>query len=135
MEVRFITDAEGVDYLRASAASFIWKFNEQEDTGVDMPVLAAFHEGKLIAGVEMYDYESNYCGNFLKSLVVSGVCSVPEYRRMGGVREIFDYIGNNAIENDWSIGYLHPFSISYYEKFGYANLNRVFGIKIPFENL
>ncbi len=135
MEIRYITKEEAVDYLKVSSASFIWKFNKEEDTSVEVPVLAAFHEGKLIAGVEMYDYKCNYCGNFLESLVVSGVCSMPEYRRMGGIREIFNTIGKTAVENNWNIGYLHPFSISYYEKFGYTNLNRMLAIRIPFENL
>ena len=44
-------------------------------------------------------------------------------------------IGKTAIENDWTFGFLHPFSIEYYEKFGYANLNRMFAIKVPFEKL
>lgn len=135
MEIRYITKDEAVDYLKVSAASFIWKFNKEVDTAVDIPVLAAFHEGKLIAGVEMYDYRTNYCGNFIDSLVVSGVCSIPEYRRMGGIRAIFDHIGKNAVESNWHMGFLHPFSITYYEKFGYANLNRMFAIKIPFENM
>ncbi len=135
MEIRHITKDEGVDFLKISSASFIWKFNEKEDTGVDFPVLGAFNDGKLIAGVELYDYKSNFCGNFLNSLIISGVCSKPECRRMGGIREIFNKIGSMAAENDWNIGFLHPFSIAYYEKFGYANLNRVFGIKIPFDNL
>ncbi len=135
MEVRYIKDSEAADYQRVSAASFIWKFDEKEDSTVEMPVLAAFEEGRLIAGVEVFDFRVNYCGNFLNSIVVSGVCSQPEYRRMGGIREIMKKIGETAVENDWTMGFLHPFSIEYYEKFGYANLNRMFAIKIPFEKL
>ena len=44
-------------------------------------------------------------------------------------------IGETAIENDWTFGFLHPFSISYYEKFGFANLNPAFEIEVPFEKL
>lgn len=135
MEIRYITPNEAADYQRVSAASFIWKFNAEEDSTVEMPVLAAFEEGKVIAGVEIFDFRVNYCGNFLNSVIASGVCSMPEYRRMGGVREIFNKIGETAIENDWTLGFLHPFSIEYYEKFGYANLNRMFAIKVPFANL
>lgn len=135
MEVRYITPEEAADYQKVSAASFIWKFNAEEDSTVEMPVLAAFEEGKLIAGVEIFDFRVNYCGKFLNSVVVSGVCSQPEYRRMGGIREIMKKIGETAIENDWTLAFLHPFSIEYYEKFGYANLNRMFAIKVPFENL
>lgn len=135
MEIRYIKDSEAADYQRVSAASFIWKFDEKEDSTVEMPVLAAFENGKLIAGVEIFDFRTNYCGNFLNSVVISGVCSQPEYRRMGGIREIMKKIGETAIENDWTFGFLHPFSIEYYGKFGYANLNRMFTIKVPFEKL
>ncbi len=135
MEVRYITQDEAIDFQRVSAASFIWKFNAEEDDSVKVPVLAAFQDNKLIAGVEMFDFKSNYCGNFLNTIVVSGVCSLPECRRMGGIRGIFRKIGETAVENDWVLGFLHPFSISYYEKFGYANLNRMFAIKVPFENM
>lgn len=135
MEIRYIKPEEAADYQRVSAASFIWKFNAKEDSTVKIPVLAAFHENRLIAGVEVFDFRVNYCGNFLNSIIVSGVCSQPEFRRMGGVREIMKKIGETAIDNDWTLGFLHPFSIEYYEKFGYANLNRMFAIKVPFEKL
>lgn len=135
MEIRYIKPEEAPDYQKVSAASFIWKFNAEEDSTVEMPVLAAFNDGKLIAGVEIFDFRVNYCGNFLNSVIVSGVCSQPEYRRMGGIREIMKKIGETALENDWTFGFLHPFSIEYYEKFGYANLNRMFSVKVPFEKL
>ncbi len=135
MEVRYIKPEEGVVYNKISSASFIWKFDAQVDKEVEMPVLGAFHEGKLIAGVEVFDFKCNYCGNILNTVVLSGVCSQPEYRRMGGIRAIFDEVGKTAVENDITAGFLAPFSISYYEKFGFANLNRTFAIKVPFENL
>ncbi len=135
MEVRYIKPEEGVTYNKISAASFIWKFDAQVDKDVEMPVLGAFHEGKLVAGVEVFDFKCNYCGNILNTVVLSGVCTKPEYRRMGGIRAIFDEVSKIAVENDITAGFLSPFSIDYYEKLGYANLNRTFAIKVPFENL
>lgn len=135
MEIRYINKDEAADFQKVSAASFIWKFNAEEDSTVNMPVLAAFDGERLVAGVELYDYKSNYCGKILNSLVISGVCSQPECRRMGGVRKIFEKIEELAVENDWAFGFLHPFSIAYYEKFGFANLNRMFSINVPFEKL
>lgn len=135
MEVRLIKPEEAVDYLKISAASFIWKFNKDEDKEVEMPVMGAFHEGKLIAGVELFDFRCNYCGNLINTLVLSGVCSQPEFRGMGAVRAIFDEVGRTAVEKDITAGFLAPFSISYYEKFGFANLNRNFAIRVPFANL
>ena len=49
MEVRYIKPEEAADYQKISAASFIWKFNAEEDSKVEAPVLAAFNDGKLIA--------------------------------------------------------------------------------------
>ncbi len=135
MEVRYIKPEEAVDFLKISAASFVWKFDAQEDTEVETPVLGAFKDGKLIAGIEIFDFKCNYCQNIINTVVLSGICSQPEYRRTGGVRAIFDEVAKTAVDNDITAGFLAPFSISYYEKFGFANLNRTFAIKVPFENL
>jgi len=135
MEVRFIVPEEAADFQKVSAASFIWNFNAETDSTIDVPVLAAFNDGELVAGAEIYDYKMNFCGNFLNSIVTEGVCTKPECRRMGAVRDIFDKIGETAVERDLTLGFLRPFSIAYYEKFGYANLNRIFSIKVPFESL
>ena len=135
MEVRLIKPEEAVDYLKISAASFIWKFNKDEDKEVEIPVLGAFDEGRLVAGVELFDFKCNYCGNLINTVVLSGVCSQPECRGKGAVRAIFDEVGRTAVENDIVAGFLAPFSISYYEKFGFSNLNRVFSVRVPFHNL
>lgn len=135
MEVRFIKPEEASDFLKISAASFIWKFDKDVDNCVDMPVLGAFYNSKLIAGAEVYNHKCNYCANIINAIILDGICSVPEYRRMGGVRALFDKISNVAVENNITVGFLLPFSISYYEKFGYANLDRAFSIKIPFSSL
>lgn len=135
MEVRYIRPEEAADFLKVSAASFIWKFDAGVDNEVEVPVLAAFNDGKLIAGAEMFNFKTNFCGNIVNTIDISGICSLPEERRTGGVRAIFNEIGRSAVENDWSFGFLRPFSITCYEKFGYANLNRTFVIKVPFANM
>ena len=135
MEVRFIKPEEAADFLKISAASFIWKFDKEIDNKLDMPVLGAFYNKKLIAGAEIYNHKCNYCGNLINTIVIDGICSQPEHRRTGGVRAIFDEIEKTASENDITVGFLSPFSVSYYEKFGFANLNRSFSIKVPFNKL
>ncbi len=136
MDVRYVsTQQEEIDYLKISSASFIWKFDAAVDDHVDMPVMCAFDGDRMIAGSEVLPFSTNYCGTFINAVVASGVCSLPEARRLGGVRAIFEKIEELALEKDWTIGLLFPFSISYYEKFGYANLNRLFAIRVPFENM
>jgi predicted acetyltransferase len=85
--------------------------------------------------MELFDFKCNYCGNLINTLVLSGICSEPKYRRMGGVRALFDKVSRTAVENDIVAGFLSPFSIEYYEKFGFANLNRLFAITVPFHKL
>lgn len=135
MEIRLIKPEEAVDYLKISAASFIWKFNKEVDKEVKVPVLGAFQENKLIAGMELFDFKCNYCGSLINTLVFSGICSQPEYRSLGAVRAMFDKIGRISLEKDIVAGFLAPFSIEYYEKFGYAALNRTFAIRVPFNKL
>ena len=135
MEVRFLKPEEAADFLKISAASFIWKFDKEIDNKLDMPVLGAFYNKKLIAGAEIYNHKCNYCGNLINTIVIDGICSQPEHRRTGGVKALFDEVGKTAIQNDITVGFLSPFSVSYYEKFGFANLNRSFSIKVPFNNL
>lgn len=135
MEVRLIKPEEAADFLKISAASFIWKFDKSVDNAIEVPVLGAFCDGKLVAGMEMFGYKCNYCGSLIKTLVLDGICSQPECRRAGGVKALFDEIGKTAVENDVVAGFLTPFSIAYYEKFGFANLNRTFAIRVPFSNL
>ena len=109
MEVRLIKPEEAVAYLKISAASFIWKFNKDEDKDVEIPVMGAFHNGKLVAGVELFDFKCNYCGNLIDTLVLSGVCSQPEYRGMGAVRAIFDEVGRTAVEKGIRQAFLRRF--------------------------
>ncbi len=136
MEVRYITEKEAPDYMKISAASFIWKFDPKVDDHTEYPVMAAFDDdGRMVAGSEILPFSTNYCGTFINAVVASGVCSLPEARRLGGVRAIFEKIEEIALEKDWTIGLLFPFSISYYEKFGYANLNRMFAIRVPFSKM
>ena len=90
MEIRLIKPEEAIDYHKISAASFIWKFDKDVDNEVEVPVLGAFDNGKLVAGVELFDFKCNYCGNLINTLVLSGVCSQPENRGTGSVRAIYD---------------------------------------------
>ena len=135
MEIRLLKPEEAIDYHKISAASFIWKFDKDVDNKLEVPVLGAFQDGKLVSGVELFDFRCNYCGNLIDTLVLSGVCSLPESRGMGSVRAIFDEVGRTAPEKGIVAGFLAPFSIRYYEKFGFANLNRTFAVRVPFKNL
>ncbi len=135
MEIRYLRPEEKAEFQRISAASFIWKFDPVTDSTVDADVIGAFDDGKLFAGIEKYNADLHYCGNKLNSIFFDSICTRPECRRLGGVRELFRTVADTALSDDLTLGFLHAFSIEYYKKFGFANLFQTYSIKVPFENL
>ncbi|MGI6529539.1 MAG: GNAT family N-acetyltransferase [Clostridia bacterium] len=79
--------------------------------------------------------KSMYCGNLLKTMIIGGVETEPEYRRNGCVREIFNNILPQAPERGWVVSFLHPFSFSYYRKFGYEKVADQLIIEFPINKL
>ncbi len=63
------------------------------------------------------------CGKPVKTLIVAGVNTRPEYRRHGYVRLIMNHLFDMAPEKGWEMSILHPFSFSYYNKFGYERIS------------
>lgn len=59
---------------------------------------------------------------FVDTMLCSGVATPMQHRRHGYVREIFDYAHAWAAEQGVAVSLLHPFSFSYYEKFGYGRV-------------
>ena len=77
-------------------------------------------DGKTLISQIESTYRNRWYGNIiLPCAMVGGVASKPEYRRMGGVRETFNLVFQDAIEKGALISILFPFSTSYYRKFGY----------------
>lgn len=65
---------------------------------------------------------SRYGRQYLPALCIGGVATRPEYRRMGCVRRLLDHVFALAPERGWAVSLLHPFSFSYYRKFGYERI-------------
>ena len=72
---------------------------------------------------------------FLKTLSFSGVVTPMQYRRQGHVREIFDYAWQWGIEHEAVVSLLHPFSFSYYQKFGYGKVADHLIVRCPIRML
>lgn len=67
--------------------------------------------------------DSRYKGNYLKTLLICGIGTSPEYRRGGYVRKMIEGVFETAPERDWTVAMLHPFSFSYYRKFGFEKIS------------
>ena len=115
------TDFE--QFAEVSASAYIYNIEETEFEE-DVDNFGAFiNDGKtLISQMECSFRKSIYCQKPLICASVGGVASKPEYRRLGGVREIFNKVFTYSREKGAHISILFPFSIGYYRKFGYETI-------------
>ena len=78
-----------------------------------------FENGKLLAGMFELDYLMRFDGHSVKMSGISGVGTLPEARKGGHVRHIFEKILPESYENGVVFSTLAPFSHDFYRKFGY----------------
>lgn len=65
---------------------------------------------------------TRYAGGWIPTMTVGGVGTRPQYRRQGCVRAMLEDMLPRAREYGWYVSILHPFSFSYYRKFGYERV-------------
>lgn len=122
-----------LDAVQSLAFSFSYDMEESDGHGLNSEVYGAFlDDGEtLTATIFTPEYDSLYCGKPFKSVGIGGVASVPEYRRMGAVRAIFNEIFRMAPERGWAMSFLYPFSYNYYRQYGYERVMKRMRIKVP----
>ncbi len=59
---------------------------------------------------------------YVKTMMTGAVATPPEYRRNGYVKKIFEKAYEMAMDKGAAVALLHPFSFSYYYKFGYGKV-------------
>jgi len=69
-------------------------------------------------------YSCRYGNTYLPCLAIGGVATLPQYRRSGGIRAIFEKLFDMAPERGWALSMLYPFSYDYYRKYGYERVLR-----------
>ena len=75
--------------------------------------------GRLIAGMEALPYIMWFDGHKVPMHGIGGVASMPESRRQGNIRKIFEKVFEDMYEKNVIFSHLYPFSHDYYRKFGY----------------
>jgi len=78
-----------------------------------------FDKTKLLAGMFELDYLMRFDGNSVKMSGISGVGTLPEARKDGHIRRIFEKLLPQAREKGVVFSNLCPFSHDFYRKFGY----------------
>jgi predicted acetyltransferase len=93
-----------------------------------------FEGKKLLAGMYDIDFLMRFDGNSVKMSGIGGVGTLPEERKSGHVRRIFEKLLPEAYEKGIVFSNLTPFSHDFYRKFGYEIACARNKISIPANN-
>ena len=125
-----------LDGIQAIAYGGSNDVRESEKHPLRSEVWGAFDDdGTCMATVFTPEYESWYHGKTVSCVGIGGVATLPEYRRRGAVREIFNEIFRQAPARGWAVSYLYPFSFDYYRQFGYEMVFKKYKMVFPMKAL
>lgn len=81
---------------------------------------AAFTDDmEMMSTLTISDFQIRFDDHSCKMGGIGGVATLPQYRRMGGIRKCFEEALPDMYESGYVFSYLYPFSTNYYRKFGY----------------
>ncbi|GEM_PF-6771949 len=94
-----------------------------------------FDSETLTSSITLVPHLVRVRGTWFKMGGIGGVSTLPEYRRGGRIRRIFEYYMDYMRENDFVVSALGPFSYQFYGKFGYSHGFNGVEISVPIEQL
>jgi predicted acetyltransferase len=94
---------------------------------------AVDENGRVLAGLEIIPYTMWFDGHKVSIYGIGGVASMPESRRQGNVRKVFEKAMTDIYEQGGVFSHLYPFSHDYYRKFGYEQCGAAKKYIIPLE--
>ena len=144
MSVREITEKELLlECDRISSIAFCYSWDQEEaaknlekpDHRTNVTFGSFNQEGALAACLQLPEYRVWYQGQSVPMVGVGGVASLPEHRRGGAIRELFQTALPWMRQRGAVLSSLYPFSHLFYRKFGYELCHFSFSYKIPTEAL
>ena len=138
MIIRKIKETELIEAEKISSLCFNWSHDTEGKTAEEYiksikenphskyhayftDAFAAFtDEGEMMSCLSVLPYEVFFDGNRLKMAGIGSVCTYPQHRRKGAVRELFRQALKDMYECGISFSYLYPFSEKFYGNFGYT---------------
>ncbi|HIU46546.1 MAG TPA: GNAT family N-acetyltransferase [Candidatus Fimadaptatus faecigallinarum] len=91
--------------------------------------------GRLMGRMLLSDYQTRVGGRWLKLVGISSVATLPEYRRMGVMREAFRGVLPRMYRRGAALSGLYPFSHAFYRKFGYEAFGGQNDVSVGLEQL
>ncbi|MGQ8875732.1 GNAT family N-acetyltransferase [Paenibacillus sp. TSA_86.1] len=82
-------------------------------------VLGVYADGQVGAKLQIIPFQTYIHGRSFEMGGIAGVATWPEYRRKGWVAGLLQYALEEMNRNKQSISFLHPFSFSFYRKYGW----------------
>ena len=125
IEIRRINADEVIDSDKISVIAFHGRhdFNKQEspDPNADPCdwTWGAFEGGKIVSRMTEIPYVMRFDGHDTKMSGIGGVATLPESRKGGKVRQIFEALLAGAYADGVVFSCLAPFSHQFYRRYGY----------------
>lgn len=135
MIIRRLNEKDVIQHEQTASLSFVYSFNEETDAvWEDKFFIGAFADDNktLAANMEIEDFDLSFCGQTVRCAGIGAVCTRPECRRMGSVRQLFDAFFE---EESYDVSVLYPFSTQFYRKFGYVNAGHFVELRMPFSSI
>lgn len=141
MQYRKVTPEERMHVTRLQGIVFSFTPNEQEireqiekgEYKSDITYGAIDENGRVIAGMDVIPYIMWFDGHKVPMYGIGGVASMPESRRQGNIRKLFEKAFDDIYEKGAVFSHLYPFSYDYYRKFGYEHVGAVCKYTLPLE--
>lgn len=131
MVIRTLMPEELEKHCHVSSMAFIWSVDLEKEEFPQNPILGAFDDNNNIrAELEYYLHEAFFCKKALPAVGIGGVGTLPEFRRRGAVRALFEEMERLSEANGWVLGFLYPFSYNYYRKFGYEAVTKKVSLNV-----
>ncbi len=76
-------------------------------------------DGEMMSSITVPEFTIRFDGTACKMAGIGAVETLPQYRRLGGIRGCFEALLPELYQNGFAFSYLYPFSTAYYRQFGY----------------
>jgi len=128
MNIRQLKQEEVSDALAMSEFAFQYVLapERREEVLATMKperMWAIFMEGQMASKLTIYPFEVWLHGTRMQMGGVASVVTWPEYRRRGFVGQLLTHALRVMKEQGQVLSYLHPFSFSFYRKYGWETLS------------
>ncbi|MCH1627002.1 GNAT family N-acetyltransferase [Ferdinandcohnia quinoae] len=124
MSVVKITEDRYRESMRLSEYAFQYKILKEDiekrlENMKNHQIFGVYEEDQLVAKLNLLSLHINIGERILKMGGIAGVATYPEFRRRGYVKEMLTDVLMKMRANGQTVSMLHPFSVSFYRKYGW----------------